>query len=357
MSDGNVDIVSGESGKILRHGGDTSFDTNASLTQKERGAITCLGWGSVRVDRSSADPGKTSQKPVLSDAKSEENTTEDWYDGLETNRGGETLGIDAAATEMRDQMSSIKDLPQQLASIDVESFLPRLSPIPSLVDSGIQYEMFSTQAALDDYFNSMQRKDKSAVDTLVVGYSDGHTRVVIDDILDIEHKAHDFPGPMPQPHKPLLYASHPQSGHHALLCATPAFDTVKGEKPVPDAQNGNASYERLSVNIFDIPLMTSGGSHLHSIVSGTAKVRDLEAYIAYSIVCAKSTWTKHTNLPSRFIEMINETLGEKEEGDLENSLYHLAMTGNFTPTMLEWLRDDLAERVRFIQNIIFGDIC
>lgn len=44
------------------------------------------------------------------------------------------------------------------------------------------------------------------------------------------------------------------------------------------------------------------------------------------------------------MENVNETLEEKGEGVLEDNLYHLAMTGNFTPTILEWLRDELAER-------------
>lgn len=357
MSDGNVDIVSGESGKILRYGGDDPFDANVSASQQERGAITCLGWGTVATQRSSADFGeaeKTPKEPAPSGPAPEEVTTEEWYDGPENRSGSDTPGLDATSSEVRKQMVSIRNLPQQLAIIDVESALPRLSPIPSLTGSGVQYDMFSTQAALDDYFNSMQRKDRLAADMLIVGHSDGRTRVIIDDILEIEHRAHEFPGEMIQSRTPLLYASHSQSGHHALLCATPAYETVEGEETIPDVQNGNARYSRLSVNIFDIPLMTSGGSHLHSIVSGTAKVRDLSAYISYSIICAKCTWTKHTTLPSRFMENINETLAEKKEGSLDGNLYHLAMTGNFTPTILEWLKDELAERVRYYRSY---DLC
>jgi anaphase-promoting complex subunit 4 len=49
LNTGFVDIVSGETGKIIRHGGDDPFSIDAAnpKSKVDRGEITCLGWGTV----------------------------------------------------------------------------------------------------------------------------------------------------------------------------------------------------------------------------------------------------------------------------------------------------------------------
>lgn len=341
LSNGHVDIVSGESGKTIRHGGDDPFSNDSAESKTNRGAITCLGWGTV-LTKDTTNSIKT-PKPETNDSMSEE-----WLTRLFGRHGiqkrAKTLSTEDDL-ELQAQKASTHDLPRQLAFIDVESVLPRLSPIPARTTAGGRYEMFATQAALDDYFNSMQRKDRLAADVMFVGHSSGHNRVIVDDILEIKYN----PPPVSDASSvdedereegklslaPLSYASHPRSKQHALLRA----------EPEADVEDVNKGYRNLTLSLFDIPLMASGGSHLHLIVSRTAQLRDLCGYITYSIICAKSDWTTHTNLPSRFMENVNETLEEKDEGVLEHNLYHLAMTGNFSLTILEWLRDELAERV------------
>ncbi|TIA07215.1 hypothetical protein D6C80_09909 [Aureobasidium pullulans] len=341
LNTGYVDIVSGETGKVIRHGGDDPFSIDAANPKSKttRGEITCLGWGTV-LTRETANTRKSS-KPGLDQSMIDDLWTRlglKHEDRPQTDDGDDDL-------EAQGQEALLKDLPRQLAYLDVESVLPRLSPIPTRHTASGRYDMFSTQAALDDYFDSMQRKDRLAADVMFVGHAGGRNRVTVDDILEIKYTP-DYPGadimwPMEEeeetPHAlvPLSYTSHPRSKLHALLRAEP--DDILSD----DSQPG---HKNLQLSLFDIPLMSSGGSHLHLIVSRTAQLRDLCGYISCSIVSAKSDWTTHTNLPSRFMEMINETLEEKGEGVLEDNLYHLAMTGNFTPTILEWLRDELAER-------------
>ncbi|KAI4723361.1 hypothetical protein E4T48_00515 [Aureobasidium sp. EXF-10727] len=340
LNTGFVDIVSGETGKIVRHGGDDPFSIDAanSKSKVDRGEITCLGWGTVltRDTIESKQPSKPALDPSMLD---------DLWSSLGLTPGDEPQADDDEDLETQGQEALLKDLPRQLAFLDVESILPRLSPIPTRHTASGRYDMFATQAALDDYFDSMQRKDRLAADVMFVGHTGGRNRVTVDDILEIKYTP-IFPGsgmmwPMEDedetPHSlvPLKYTSHPRSRHHALLRAE------RDEEALDDTSQG---LKNLHISLFDIPLMASGGSHLHLIVSRTAQLRDLCGYISCSIVSAKSDWTTHTNLPSRFMENVNETLEEKGEGVLEDNLYHLAMTGNFTPTILEWLRDELAER-------------
>ncbi|KAK6000042.1 hypothetical protein QM012_004030 [Aureobasidium pullulans] len=340
LNTGFVDIVSGETGKTIRHGGDDPFSIDAANSKSKvaRGAITCLGWGTV-LTRDTIDLKKPS-KPVL-----DQSMMNDLWSRLGLNPADEPPASDEDDLETQGQEALMKDLPRQLAFLDVESILPRLSPIPTRHTASGRYDMFATQAALDDYFDSMQRKDRLAADVMFVGYAGGRNRVTVDDILEIEYTP-DLPGssieaPMEEsdetPHSlvPLMYTSHRRSKHHALLRAERDDEATDGP---------SQGFKNVHISLFDIPLMSSGGSHLHLIVSRTAQLRDLCGYISCSIVSAKSDWSTHTNLPSRFMENVNETLEEKGEGALEDNLYHLAMTGNFTPTMLEWLRDELAER-------------
>ncbi|KAG9627665.1 hypothetical protein KCV04_g11363, partial [Aureobasidium melanogenum] len=340
LNTGFVDIVSGETGKIIRHGGDDPFNIDAAnpKSKVDRGEITCLGWGTV-LTRDTIDLKKPS-KPAV-----DQSVISDLWSRLGLNPADEPSASDEDDLEFQGQEALLKDLPRQLSFLDVESILPRLSPIPTRHTASGRYDMFATQTALDDYFDSMQRKDRLTADVMFVGHSGGRNRVTVDDILEIEYKP-DFPGsgiesPMEEgdekPHSlvPLMYTSHRRSKNHALLRAERDDEATDGP---------NQGFKNLHISLFDIPLMSSGGSHLHLIVSRTAQLRDLCGYISCSIVSAKSDWTTHTNLPSRFMENVNETLEEKGEGALEDNLYHLAMTGNFTPTMLEWLRDELAER-------------
>lgn len=335
LSTGFVDIVSGETGKIVRHGGDDLFTNDASAMQRTPAAITCLGWGTTLTENSKPI-SKTSKNTPQSDGRSKgEPTTEDWYEEMQGDTTGGLLGDDAKARDPQSRETMMDDLPRQLAFMDVESILPRLSFIPARASTGGRYDMFITQPALDDYFNSLQRKDRQTADIMLVGHEDGRVRLVVDDILEVGLPAEGtrkLSGPIKAQ---LRYASHPQSPYHALLRADSDNSETDSE--------GN-TYQNLSLNLLDIPLLSSGGSHLHLIVSRTAQIRDLCSYITYSILCAKADWTTHTNLPSRFMDNINETLEEKQEGTLEQNLFHLAMTGNFTPTILEWLRDELAER-------------
>ncbi|CAD0097058.1 unnamed protein product [Aureobasidium mustum] len=340
LNNGFVDIVSGETGKTIRHGGDDPFNIDAanSKSKIDRGEITCLGWGTVLTQDTIVS--KAPSKPVL-----DQSMINDLWSRLGLDPANQPPASDEDDLETQGQESLMKDLPRQLAFLDVESILPRLSPIPTRHTASGRYDMFATQAALDDYFDSMQRKDRLAADVMFVGHAGGRNRVTVDDILEIKYTP-DFPGsgiesPMEEGGEishslmPLMYTSHRRSKHHALLRAERDDEATDGP---------NQGFKNLHISLFDIPLMSSGGSHLHLIVSRTAQLRDLCGYISCSIVSAKSDWSTHTNLPSRFMENVNETLEEKGEGALEDNLYHLAMTGNFTPTMLEWLRDELAER-------------
>ena len=64
-----------------------------------------------------------------------------------------------------------------------------------------------------------------------------------------------------------------------------------------------------------------------------------------------SEWKTTQELPSRFLRNINETLGEKGNGDIVQALYHSVATGHTYPSVRVWLVDELSERVRLAINV------
>jgi anaphase-promoting complex subunit 4 len=56
-------------------------------------------------------------------------------------------------------------------------------------------------------------------------------------------------------------------------------------------------------------------------------------------------WRTTQDLPNRFIRNINDTLGEKDDRNIVQALYHSVATGHTLPAVREWLVDELSDRV------------
>lgn len=87
--------------------------------------------------------------------------------------------------------------------------------------------------------------------------------------------------------------------------------------------------------------------------TNTKRMQEIIAYITQTVRCIQSDFTSNLQLPARLINNISEELAEKNEDDLITNLFHLAMTGIFTPTMLEWLAETVKETThkRWDKNI------
>jgi len=181
------------------------------------------------------------------------------------------------------------------------------------------------------------------LDVLLIGALDGSMRFVIDRLFEMHYEARSTPGA--QPLHAVTHCANPSASFHAVLCAQPS--------PNDDGSSDIPTYHELCVKVVGIPLSQSGGRHTPAVIAGMTMLCNLGQYISLSIEGMVKEWNTNTTLPRRFIASINETLAEKQEGTLEQNLYHLAMTGHFSPTMTEWLRDELAERVCIIPKSIW----
>ncbi|GAB7361866.1 hypothetical protein MBLNU230_g1906t1 [Neophaeotheca triangularis] len=214
--------------------------------------------------------------------------------------------------------SRTPDLPKVIATLDAARVLPKLSAIPSHGIPGARFDSdankFTTQAAVDGVFETQKTVDAEGVDVLLVA-SDDDVRVMLDETVNI--------GAVPVESKAVLHACHEHSGTHAFL-------------GTEETESGG---QQVNLHLLDLPLEILGGPLLHVIATNTKRTQNLVSYITQTLRCMQHDYTTGLQFPTRLMNNINEELSEKEETPLPTQLFHLSMTGHFTPTILEWLTD------------------
>ncbi|KAK5128725.1 hypothetical protein LTR85_000058 [Meristemomyces frigidus] len=221
--------------------------------------------------------------------------------------------VDHATVDGRE---TIADLSAAVATLDVTQVLPRLSAIPSHgLRSGPDGSKFGTQATTDSVFAAPTKKSLH-VDALFVCSSEGSVQVLQDETVRIGTASVGG-------WKPLLHASHEKTSCHSIL----------------SLDEGGA----LHASFMELPLDTLGGPLLDVIATNTKRIQNLLAYITQTVRCIQHDFTAGLQFPARIMTNMNTELAEKQEGDVITNLYHLAMTSDFTPTMLEWLVDIVKE--------------
>lgn len=315
-SDGSWGIHDGWSGKLVAEGrvvgsegGDEwKMDLEPGWgiddDEQEKVAIAGFGWESHDVPVSKARTDAFASKGELN--------TEGWADGLKDDEDYEDEAKDGNVS------GRLADLPRAITTLDISKILPRLSAIPSHgLRSGPEGARFATQAATDGVFEVKKNDATDTVDVLMVYTNSGDVRVLLDDTVPI--------GSFNIDSSPLKHASHPCTGSRVLLSRT--------------------AEELLQFHTQDLPLASLGGPLLHVIARDTKRIQSTLAYITQVIRCITHDYTTELQFPTRLTNNINMTLSEADQpqGDLKYNLCHLAMTGQFTPIMLEWLTDIVKE--------------
>ena len=217
------------------------------------------------------------------------------------------------------------DLPRELALLDIESSLPKLSTLPA---TGGEDDVFSSRASIDAIFHST--KDTSdSVDVISVGFDDGTIHLRIFDCFEIgSFSVGSSPG-VADSCRILRHASHPMSSTHAML-ASPA----KGEDRGP-----------LELVTMDLRFITKSGRYLSLLASKTTQLQNLLRYIGQVQRQIELEWKNAQELPARFLRSVNEDLKEKCQCDFITACYHLVVTGHCYEPMKEFLVDIVGERV------------
>lgn len=315
-TDGTYSLHSGENGRLVsqgsvREGGkeklwklDLSPDWGDEGEDEDGPVVSQIGWTLHRPNPSPLNgKGPEGSIPI----------TGSW-----SNAGIKAPQDDLFANGSEDDIgaNSFSKLIRTITTLDVTNVLPRLSAIPSHgLPSGSEGSKFASQAATDSQFEPQADPTSDDVDSLLICSNDGRVQVLQDDSVKI--------GVRDLVSCSLMQASHPRSSLHAVL--------------------GRREDGHLVLNFVDLPLKTLGGPLTHVVSVNTKRMQNLLAYVTQAVRCIRHDFITGVQFQNRLLNNLNAELEEKQEGSAVASLYHLAMTGDFSTVMTEWLVDVVKE--------------
>ncbi|KAG2420972.1 hypothetical protein HFD88_000587 [Aspergillus terreus] len=298
-ADNTVRIISSYSGKTVHH-----YHAYQPEDESKPVKVTCLGWGvnftdSRAVQRHLQD---TSNQITLDELLSPD------------------INPSTAAAWFR------ADLPRELALLDVENSLPKLSTLPA---TGSEDDVFSSRASIDAIFHSASKSTSDAVDVLLVGADNGTVHLRIFDCFEIGSFQVGSSVGSAEQCAILRHASHPLSSTHALLASTASSGTGAGT---------------LSLLTLDLRFITRSGRYLALLAYKTTQLQNLLRYISQVQRQIELEWRNAQELPMRYMRSVNQDLEEKCHCDFVTAAYHLVVTGDCFEPLREFMVDIVGER-------------
>lgn len=332
-SDAMVEILDIESGKSLT----TYTASNASDPNQD---ITCFTWTRHLLDN----------------------------DGMPSRSGEDECGESIDSSSIEDLLVTIDDhdslspkssmmptsavtrFPQQLALLDLQHQLPNLSPLPHVDDRKIpdlpSATLFASQQTTDIYLQASResgRLDNTVELSLACDSSRG---VHISLYNGFEAGVHQLIDSIHQPDtRVILHASIAKSTTQTLLVR---------RDPASDSSLKFGEYRgTLSLDIISLDGIRRSGIFLEYMIRSSQRFTAIINYVLLTVACLRGAWSNCQEIPSRFINSIDETLvAQKVSMDFTQALYHIALTGSCPPAVREWLVETLGDRVSFVNLIL-----
>lgn len=232
----------------------------------------------------------------------------------------------------------LTDLPHALTFLEIDTSLPKLSPLPVSGGTGDDMFVFSTTASLESMFAPLKPEDNDQVDVMVVGTRDGCVHLSIYDSFPIgTFRIPIKQGPSPNSsqvdvgHQLCVHASHPEVSTHTLLLRPTGEERAKHLYLVP----------------MDLRFVSYSPVNLSLLASKTTTLQKLLRYLKQTQTHIVNEWSSTRELPSRFLSFIQEDLQKMESGptNIVQALYHTVLTGHVHRPVREWLVDSIGERV------------
>ncbi|KAI2637390.1 anaphase-promoting complex, cyclosome, subunit 4-domain-containing protein [Xylaria nigripes] len=229
--------------------------------------------------------------------------------------------------------NSVANLPRELKFLEIETALPKLSPLPASGGSGDDMFVFTTRASLEFLFRPFAQDDSDKVDVMIVGTNDGQIHISIYDSFVIGSFRYSLPASFGTQAKLQLCgsASHIDLSTHVLVFKPSTGKLINTIYLVP----------------IDLTFIYSSPENLSLLASKTTTLQKLLRYVKQVEVHMLHEWQSTRELPNRFLNSINETLREAGiygEMNISQAIYHSVVTGHTFPEVKEWLVDQLAER-------------
>ncbi|KAF4340931.1 anaphase-promoting complex subunit 4 [Fusarium beomiforme] len=289
-SDGFVRLMGLENNKAAHH---------IKVGESPGNKITHIGWASSSI----ADKSSNALNQALKDGQ-----------GRDSTQDGDGLPL---------------DLPRELTFLEIDTALPKISPLPSSsAGSGEDALVFTLRTGIDFLFQPPKPEEYDQVSVMIIGTSDGQLQLSIYDSFIIGN----FQCPRIDPSSSsqlILHASHPQVSTQALLVAD------KIEEP-----------DEVHLVPIDLPFISSSPINLSLLASRLTTLQKLLRYLKQAQLHMQVEWRNTRELPTRFLRSIESDLENFETGprSIVPALYHLAVTGHAYEPVREWLVESLAER-------------
>ena len=335
-----VDVVSAETGAAVQH-----FRQPSLLGKARSGgdttAISCIGWGLNFIDVDSIKRKTAADGTDAQDLRTGR-TTDDWDEV----KSAATLDDFLERIPDAGKVQIPLDLPEQLARLDITTSLVKLPPLPLLPPAAYKggihptAELFSSQVSLDAAVSANGAQSPiNSLEALLLAQDNGAIRLITYDTLNIGEVTLPAQWKMTKINFKHC-ASHPYSSTYMLLLE---YSTGSGAT-------------RTALVPLSLRFLHSSGSQLYIIESKTAQLDVMVQYISETLNGIHYHWKHAKELPTRFMDNVNEELAEKQNPNLVQSLFHLAATGDCPPVLREWLVDILAERghKRWDHSIMHG---
>ncbi|EFZ00977.2 anaphase-promoting complex component Cut20/Apc4 [Metarhizium robertsii ARSEF 23] len=222
------------------------------------------------------------------------------------------------------------NLPQELTFLEVDTALPKISPLPtSSAGADDDATVFTLRTGIEFLFQPPKREEYEQVNVMIVGTDDGKLQLNIYDSFLIG----TFPSPVSEslntsPYM-ISHAAHPRLSTHALVFA-----------------HTQTEPEYLHLVPMDLPFISSSPINLCLLASKLTTLQKLLRYIKQTQLHMQVEWKNTRELPSRFLRSVQGDLEKLPSGprSIVPALYHTVVTGHAYGPVREWLIDSLAER-------------
>ncbi|OLN81792.1 Anaphase-promoting complex subunit 4 [Colletotrichum chlorophyti] len=308
---------------------------------KPDGQFLAVGWSDGYVRLMGLENNKAAHHiRVCGDATAPPNIT---HIGWSRNVVGSTLPRrkDASSSSWQKLMSeglelpgrpAPLDLPRELTFLEVDSALPKISPLPnSSAGAGEDGLVFTLRTGIEFLFQPFNAQDSDQIFVMVVGTNDGRLHLSIYDSFIIGDFRYTLPSSMYRPGVLHLaqHASHPEVSTHSLLLRS-SFDDGRAVYLVP----------------MDMPFILSSPINISLLASKLTTLQKLLRYVKQAQLHMQVEYKNTRELPSRFLRSVEEDLEQMMSGPTHvvQALFHTVVTGHAYEPVREWLVENLAER-------------
>ncbi|KZL83781.1 anaphase-promoting complex component cut20 apc4 [Colletotrichum incanum] len=228
------------------------------------------------------------------------------------------------------------DFPRELTFLEVDSALPKISPLPSSsAGSGEDGLVFTLRTGIEFLFQPFNTEDSDQIFVMVVGTSDGRLHLSIYDSFFIGDFRYTLPSSMYRPGVLQLvqHASHPEVSTHTLLLKSSADDD-----------------QAVYLVPMDLPFIPSSPINISLLASKLTTLQKLLRYVKQTQLHMQVEYKNTRELPARFLRSVEGDLEQMDHGptNIVQALFHTVVTGHAHEPVREWLVDNLAERADMV---------